>query len=541
MELNPEHALQKSDLTPVASLTTSSARLAVSGTPVLSRSSRINLGTGIPPPSGFQIKQKSLPTSSNPPIKAELPSTPTSPFLLTKSEIDNSREDTISIEKGKEQQQDNNENVESLGLEAMSLSVSSQNSISSEDQESQGSKCKLLFPFPADINQAILEKLSSADIKNFALSSKASYITALPMLIRSVTLPLSDDKAGLGKILGVNVKNYIGTAIVDISNPNFWTTNYPGHLTIGKTLHQFENLKHLVIEKSSPRVSDAVLGSLLLFLAEQNVLEELTIDFAFSDPIVGVKPFKDRFRQCWMTVHEGAFHPKQRKLTTLNIRIANPNLQYDGLKDVQEFWVTIMPTVQKLRLDLRGVPVLEHAPDRANRWTGYLHMTSSASVTDIEVMFDEDVRRQYTEIGFQFPNIEKLKVGFAEQSRSRPSAELSGLGRMKFLRSVDLPWAYDTIVSGDSGIVGAIYSKAKERAKEVVRARTPTESKDEKMKMQILKQTKTALAIQSLTSIKDVTWRYKSEESGEEISLRLGIHWTGTEPHVTEVKVGGEE
>ncbi|KAF3178436.1 hypothetical protein TWF751_001459 [Orbilia oligospora] len=425
------------------------------------------------------------------------------PVTGSESEIENFPEDAIVIRKGEEEEQSiNSENIESLGLETMSLtSSSSQQQTSHRNQESQQAKCKSLFPFPADVTQSILEMFSPADIQNFALSSKASCITALPMLVRCVTLPLSDDKTGLGKILGVN---------------------------------------HLNIKKSSPYVSDAVLGSILLFIVEQNVLEELSIDFAFSEQIAGVKAFKERFRQCWLTVHEGAFHSKQRQLTTLNIRIINPNLEYDGLNECQEFWITIMRTVQKLRIDLRDVPVPEYASDRSLIWTNYLQMVSSCGVNGIEVVFDENVSRHYTEIGSQFPNIERLKVGFTGHSRSRPSAELSGLGRMRFLRSVDLPWAYDTIVS-DSGIVGNIYSKAKERAKEVVRAKTPTESKDEKMKLQVLKQTKAALAIQSLTSIKDITWRYVSEEDGEEVLLKLSIHWTGKEPRVTEVGFGGEE
>ncbi|KAF3243339.1 hypothetical protein TWF217_011262 [Orbilia oligospora] len=425
------------------------------------------------------------------------------PVMGSESEIENFPEDAIVIRKGEEEEQSiNSENIESLGLETMSLtSSSSQQQTSHRNQESQQAKCKSLFPFPADVTQSILEMFSPADIQNFALSSKASCITALPMLVRCVTLPLSDDKTGLGKILGVN---------------------------------------HLIIKKSSPYVSDAVLGSILLFIVEQNVLEELSIDFAFSEQIAGVKAFKERFRQCWLTVHEGAFHSKQRQLTTLNIRIINPNLEYDGLNECQEFWITIMRTVQKLRIDLRDVPVPEYASDRSLIWTNYLQMVSSCGVNGIEVVFDENVSRHYTEIGSQFPNIERLKVGFTGHSRSRPSAELSGLGRMRFLRSVDLPWAYDTIVS-DSGIVGNIYSKAKERAKEVVRAKTPTESKDEKMKLQVLKQTKAALAIQSLTSIKDITWRYVSEEDGEEVLLKLSIHWTGKEPRVTEVGFGGEE
>ncbi|KAF3214203.1 hypothetical protein TWF106_009262 [Orbilia oligospora] len=482
---------------------------------------------------------KISPTTS--PAESTLPIIHT-PLTSSESGIENFLEDAIVIKKGKEEEQSiDSESIESLGLETMSLtSGSSRQQTSPKNQESQQQKCKSLFPFPTDVTQSILEMLSPADIQNFALSSKASCITALPMLVRCVTLPLSDDKTGLGKILGVNEKNYIGTAIVDISNPTFWTTNYPGHPTIGKTLHEFENIKHLIIKKSSPYVSDAVLGSALLFVVEQNVLEELTIEFAFSEQIAGVKAFKDRFRQCWLTVHEGAFHSKQRQLTILNIKIINPNLEYDGLNECQEFWVTIMRTVQKLRIDLRDVPVPEYAPDKSLIWTNYLQMVSSCGVNDIEVVFNEDVSRHYTEIGSQFPNIERLKVGFTGHSRSRPSAELSGLGRMRFLRSVDLPWAYDNIVS-DSGIVGNIYSKAKERAKEVVRAKTPTESKDEKMKLQVLKQTKAALAIQSLTSIKDVTWRYVSEEDGEEVLLKLSIHWTGKEPRVTEVGFGGEE
>ena len=109
---------------------------------------------------------------------------------------------------------------------------------------------------------------------------------------------------------------------------------------------------------------------------------------------------------------------------------------------------------------------------------------------------------------------------------------------MRSLRSVDLPWAYDTIVGSDSspGIVGTIYSKAKERAKEVVWAKTPTESKDEKLRMQILKQTETALTIQRRTSIRDVTWRYRSEESEEEVSLKFVIIWIGTEPLIIEAE-----
>lgn len=170
-------------------------------------------------------------------------------------------------------------------------------------------------------------------------------------------------------------------------------------------------------------------------------------------------------------------------------------------------------------------------------------MISSSCIVDIEAVFDESVRRPYTEIGLHFPKVERLKVSFIGQSKIRPSAELSGLGRMNYLGSVDLPWAYDTIASSDSShsIVGAIYSKAKERAKEVVQAKSPTESNDEKLKMQILKQTKTALTIQRLTSIKDITWRYRSEQIGGGISAKFLIHWTGTEPHITEVKVGREE
>ncbi|KAF3318135.1 hypothetical protein TWF173_008871 [Orbilia oligospora] len=453
-----------------------------------------------PPPTAYTYTCKISPATS--PAESTLPIIHT-PLTGSESEIENFPEDAIIIKKGKEEEQSiNGESIESLGLETMSLtSGSSQQQTSLKNQESQRPKSKSLFPFPADVTQSILEILSPADTQNFALSSKASCITALPMLVRCVTLPLSGDKTGFGKILGVN---------------------------------------HLIIKKSSPYVSDAVLGSVLLFVVEQNVLEELTIDFAFSEQIAGVKAFKDRFRQCWLTIHEGAFHSKQRQLTILNIKIINPNLEYDGLNECQEFWVTIMRTVQKLRIDLRGVPVPEYAPDKSLIWTNYLQMVSSCGVNDIEVVFDEDVSRHYTEIGSQFPNIERLKVGFTGHSRSRPSAELSGLGRMRFLRSVDLPWAYDNIV-GDSGIVGNIYSKAKERAKEVVRAKTPTESKDEKMKLQVLKQTKTALAIQSLTSIKDVTWRYVSEEDGEEVLLKLSIHWTGKEPRVTEVGFGGEE
>ncbi|KAK6350589.1 hypothetical protein TWF718_003778 [Orbilia javanica] len=433
-----------------------------------------------------------------------------------------------------------NSNIEAFTKMSLNDGNSQPMGIPIRDRDSRDleSACQSPFHLPTTVTQNILENLSSGDLQHFALSSKQSYIAALPILFRNVKLPLSDHQTTLGSLLGIEAYDYVQTATVDISDQVFHTAVYPGDRKIRKTLQQLPHLKHLVIKKSPTWASDAVLGSLLLFLVEQNTLEQLTMDLTFSNRVPGVKSFKERLTQSWLTIHRGAFHSNQRQLTTLNIKISNPKLEDDGLKGVQQLWMVILPTVRKLKLDLREVPVPEPALDRANRWVDYLHMTSSSGILDLEVEFHESVKWPYTEIGFQFPKVERLKVGFWGQNGSRPSIELSGLGRMSYLRSVDLPWAYDAVITNDTSpsIVGTIYSKAKERAKEVVGAKTQPESKEEKLKIQIRKQTGVALAIQRLTSIKDVTWRYKSEETGEETPVRFMLHWTGTEPHLTEMK-----
>ncbi|KAK6362173.1 hypothetical protein TWF730_005869 [Orbilia blumenaviensis] len=507
------------------------------------------------------IKSETASPESNPPTEIEL----ISASLLPKDDGGNLLSDRIELQKreGGETEEENSggerphdrgkevegkedgEDGERDGTNTAVLQEESHNgdnfqqSKLQQDKDDMELNCRSIFPFPADVNQNIFERLSSPDIYHFALSSKASYITAVPILFCRLKLPLSDYESGIERIFGVDIKSYVRTAVVDISNPVFWTTNYPGDRNIGRKLRTFENLKHLVVEKNSPYVSDAVLGSIFLYLVEQDSLEELTLDFTFQPGVVGITDFSRRFYECWRTVHQGAFHSRQRKLKTLNLRIANPDLVDDGLKDTPKFWVTILPTVQKLRLDLRDVP----CPDSSATWTNYLHMSSSSGVVDMEVIFNDSIKRPYTEIGFHFPNVERLKVTFIAQTGNRPSAELSGLGRMKFLRYIDLPWAYDNLVPRDPipNIVGTMYSKAKEKAKEVVQAKSQKESKDGKLKMRIQKQTKIALAIQRLTSIKEVTWRYKSEENGEDLSMTLSLHWAGTEPQLTEVEVGGNE
>ncbi|KAK6506807.1 hypothetical protein TWF481_005267 [Arthrobotrys musiformis] len=460
-------------------------------------------------------------------------------FFAANAKLESSSGD-ITIKK-EETEEENGEFENHESVKRMSLDDETAQQLSPHrDQAVQESKRRSLFPFSPAIDQNILEKLSATDIQHFALSSKLSCITALPILVSCVTFPLRDYKVGLGKILGANVESYIKTAIVDISNPVFWATNYPGDCNIGKALYRLENLKHLVIRKSLECASDAVLGSLLLFLVQQNTLEELTIDFAFKDRVSGLKNFGDRFRECWKTVHAGAFHSKQRKLTTLNLKISNPSLQCKVLKDTQEFWLTILSTVRKLRLDLRDVPSSALVLGKTDQWADYLKLISSHNIVDIEAVLGASIMMPYAEIGFHFPKVERLKVVFIGQDTNRPSSELSGLRRMKFLSSIDLPWLYDSIIARDPNpsIVGAIYSKAKERAKEVVQAKL---SKDEKLKIQIAKQTKTALDLYSLSSIKEVTWRFVSEESEEETSAKFRLHWTGTEVRVTEAKVRGGE
>ncbi|KAK6534848.1 hypothetical protein TWF281_006147 [Arthrobotrys megalospora] len=482
--------------------------------------------------------------SHSPSLKLSVQTKSTSNSLLPSSNEKKSPKGDVEIkeEKGEEdypmgQDEDRQGGcVNTDILERMSLNDDNPQSLGLPRNEEEPN-CQPLFPFPTEVSQNILGRLSPSELQHFALSSRPSYMTFLSALARNIALPLAGHLNGVKKISGITISDYVRTATVDISDPVFYTTNYPGDYNIGKTLHKFQNLKHLIIQKSSAYASDAVLGSVLLFLVEQNTLEELTLNFNLEHQSIGITEFGIKFVECWRTVPSGAFHSKQRKLRTLNLIIGNKDLLDDGLDDddTGRFWVTILPTVQKLKLDLRDVPCPESSTDRVDRWAEYLHMVSSSSVVDMEVILHNSVKWPYTEIGYQFPNLERLKASFTGVTKNRPSAELSGLKRMSFLRSVNLQWAYDSIVSHDSGFVG-MYSKAKERAKEVVQSKLGTEPKDDKLRMQILKQTKTALTLQRLTSIKDVTWRYKLEESGEEASAKFLFQWIGTEPNVTEVQ-----
>ncbi|KAF3925853.1 hypothetical protein ABW20_dc0103621 [Dactylellina cionopaga] len=383
------------------------------------------------------------------------------------------------------------------------------------------------FPFPNEVIQNILKRLRRSDLHVFALTSKASYITSLSILARSVVLPLADHEDTIRMSL-------------DLSNPVFYTTNFPGDLKIRKTLHKFKNLRHLVVLKSTSYASDAVLGALIRYLVEQYTLEELTLDLNCNTKTRSVVELGPKLSRCWTSLHHGAIHNYPRKLKTLNFTIKNQNVTSDGLCAARDFWHTMLSSVRKINIDIEKVIYASPAATQSlPKGFDYLRMLGSSRVVDLEITFDNMVQKPYSEIGINFPNLERLKVNIIGCGKTRQVIELCGLGRMKYLQCINLPWAYEVVSQFDTGIIGML-GKAKEKAKEVVQAKSAAECKEEKLKTHLLKQTKSLAAIQRLVGLKDVTWRYTLEEGGQETMARFLLEWGHGEHTVKESTVGGK-
>ncbi|KAF3913762.1 hypothetical protein AA313_de0209371 [Arthrobotrys entomopaga] len=80
---------------------------------------------------------------------------------------------------------------------------------SDSDSGTSSSRYDSPIPLPDVLTRRILEKLSVSDLRSFATTSRASYITALPILARCVILPLPDESDDINTALATDISNYV--------------------------------------------------------------------------------------------------------------------------------------------------------------------------------------------------------------------------------------------------------------------------------------------------------------------------------------------
>ncbi|KAK6541449.1 hypothetical protein TWF694_007260 [Orbilia ellipsospora] len=397
------------------------------------------------------------------------------------------------------------------------------------------------IPLPDILSRRILEYLSESDLRNFAATSKTSYITALPILARCVILPLPEAENDINTALATDISHYVRTAIIDLSDPVFYVTNFPGDVKTRQTLHNFQHLKHLIIRKSTVFASDAILGSLLLYLVEQNNLEELTLDLDCNTKDRSIDDFGQKFYRSWKHIHAGAFHNFVRSLTKLNFVIKNRGISNDGLCAIEnrDFWRLLMISMRSLKIDVRTTPYSGSGwYPNISCYLDYIKLVGASTIQHLDITFDKAVQKPYVDINTFFPRVKTLKVTIVGFTTDRNAIEVNSVGRLKFLTSVDLPWAYETATYHETSLLG-IYSKAKEKAKEVVHAKSPAEVKDNRLKTCMMKQTRHLTCVHRLGYLQDVKWRYMLEPNEEERVVKFAIEWINGTACIREVEVGG--
>ncbi|KAF3913705.1 hypothetical protein AA313_de0203420 [Arthrobotrys entomopaga] len=252
-----------------------------------------------------------------------------------------------------------------------------------------------------------------------------------------------------------------------------------------------------------------------------------------------IDDFGQKFHRSWKHIHAGAFHNFVRTLTKLNFTIKNRGMSNDGLcaMENRDFWRLLMISMRSLKIDVQTTPYSGSSwYPNISSYLDYIRLVGAPTIQHLDITFDNVVEKPYVDIYTFFPRVKTLKVTIVDYTANRNVMEVNTLGRLKFLTSLDLPWAYELVTHHESSIMG-IYSKAKEKAKEVVHAKSPLEVKDDRLKASMMKHTRHLTSVHHLGYLQDVTWRYMLEPN-EEKAIKFLIEWVHGDACIKEVEVG---
>ncbi|KAF3915521.1 hypothetical protein ABW21_db0203388 [Orbilia brochopaga] len=316
------------------------------------------------------------------------------------------------------------------------------------------------IPFPRPILERILKLLPPKDLENFALSAKASFVAAAPLLYYSVSLPIADPiRRGIVKEIRDQIDDVTEIATVDLSSPALENIFFPGESEIRKSLRKFKYLKHLVILKTGPQASLGVLTTVMRYILEQTTLDKITLDLDCG--YEGSSKFFTRMvHAAWDTALKKSAH-NNHILERLEITLKNLDPTDMGLGNPAGFLHYLVHDVHGLTLDISGVNLhgsSAGAPSNTDpeifkkRTKDLLRPLATPPmrrymrpVKKLDITFSHTFERPYFWIASCWP-LETLKVTFSEHSE-RPIVELTDLRWLKKLTHLSLPWMYDHVFS----------------------------------------------------------------------------------------------